>query len=346
MFSVAKRVRSVRDAKASAWQRFMTGRRRTTTVLRAGVVSLLFSLLVSALAHAAPTDPVLRLGTNEWLGYEPLYLAAEQQAWPRRLGVRLVEYPSATEVLRAFRNRALEAAALTLDEVLTLQQADVAVEIVAVLDISAGGDVILAKPDIHSLSDLKGRRVAVETGALGAYMITRAFELHDMNLSEVQIVHLDLGAHERAFRSGLVDAVVTFEPVKTRLLAAGARQLFSSSDIRGEIVDVLAVRSDVLGKRPQQIRAVIGGWFRALQLLRERPLESARLTARRLKITPQQVLDSYAGLVFPDEVESRRLLEGGLDETLQRLQQTLLERGLLTQRNSIDGLFNARYLPR
>ncbi len=65
--------------------------------------------------------PPLRIGTNVWSGYEPLYLARELGYLDPR-SVHLVEYPSASEVIRAFRNQAIEAAALTFDEVLLLTQ--------------------------------------------------------------------------------------------------------------------------------------------------------------------------------------------------------------------------------
>jgi len=65
--------------------------------------------------------PPLRIGTNVWPGYEPLYLARELGYLDPR-SVHLVEYPSASEVIRAFRNHAIEAAALTFDEVLLLTQ--------------------------------------------------------------------------------------------------------------------------------------------------------------------------------------------------------------------------------
>lgn len=58
----------------------------------------------------------LRIGTLVWPGYEPLYLARERGYLDPK-SVRLVEYPSNSEVTRAFRNRAIEAAALTFDEV-------------------------------------------------------------------------------------------------------------------------------------------------------------------------------------------------------------------------------------
>ncbi|HET7774857.1 MAG TPA: hypothetical protein VFK74_00655, partial [Azospira sp.] len=61
----------------------------------------------------------LRLATNEWPGYEPLHLARENGYWGNA-PIRLYELPSTSEVLRAFRNGALDAAAVTGDEALTL----------------------------------------------------------------------------------------------------------------------------------------------------------------------------------------------------------------------------------
>ncbi|MGB5468727.1 MAG: nitrate/sulfonate/bicarbonate ABC transporter, partial [Sedimenticolaceae bacterium] len=78
-----------------------------------GLLLAVAALLLPAIGQAAQP---LRIGTNVWPGYEPLYLAAERENWKSKLDIRMVEYPSATEVIRAFRNRALEGAALTLDE--------------------------------------------------------------------------------------------------------------------------------------------------------------------------------------------------------------------------------------
>ena len=44
------------------------------------------------------TEPPLRIGTNVWIGSEPLYLARDL-GYLNREAVQLVEYPSASEVL-------------------------------------------------------------------------------------------------------------------------------------------------------------------------------------------------------------------------------------------------------
>ncbi|HSC22240.1 MAG TPA: hypothetical protein VLG08_00885, partial [Casimicrobiaceae bacterium] len=58
-------------------------------------------------------DPVLRIGTNVWIGSEPLYLARDLGRLDPNV-VQLVEYPSASEVLRAFRNEAIDGMVISL----------------------------------------------------------------------------------------------------------------------------------------------------------------------------------------------------------------------------------------
>ena len=314
---------------------------RKTTML-----SLCWLLLVVAASAAyAESGQRLRIGTNVWPGYAPLYIAADHEDWEDRLNARLVEYPSATEVLRAFRNRSLEAAALTLDEVLTLQASGVPVTVIAVLDISAGGDVILAQPHIQRFQDLRGKRIGVESSALGAYMLTRALELNGMALRDINVVHMDISAHERAFNSDQVDAVVTFEPVRTRLLNRGAREVFSSREIPGEIVDVLVVHDDALRVAWPRLRELVAGWFRAVDFMQREPSAAARFTARRLQAKPEDVLAGYEGLELPDAERNTRLLSGELQTTAMRLQDALVEHGLLQSSWDIRELFEAGLLP-
>jgi len=315
--------------------------------MRKTLLLSLYWLLLAATVSAAygESGQLLRVGTNVWPGYAPLYIAADREDWDDELNVRLVEYPSATEVLRAFRNRSLEAAALTLDEVLTLQASGVPVTVIAVLDVSAGGDVILAKPHIQGFHDLSGKRVGVESSALGAYMLTRALELNGMALRDVDVVHMDISVHERAFNSGDVDAVVTFDPVRARLLSGGAREVFSSREIPGEIVDVLVVHDDALHDAWPRLRELVAGWFRALDFMQREPLAAARFTARRLQATPEEVLEGYQGLELPDAERNSHLLGGELQVTAKRLQEALVENGLLQSAWDIQQLFEAGLLP-
>jgi NitT/TauT family transport system substrate-binding protein len=309
------------------------------------LLSALVALVALLLGHPLPAEQPLRIGTNIWPGYEPLYLAAEREDWAGRLDARLVEYPSATEVLRAFRNEALEGAALTLDEVLVLREAELPLKVVLVLDISAGGDVILARAGPERLEDLRGHRIGVESGALGAYVLTRALEMHGLGLDDVHIVHLDISQQERAYLRGEIDAVVTFDPVRRRLLATGARELFTSNEIPGEIVDVLVIHERVWQSERHRLAEIVAGWFRALRHVAEQPVLAANFIARRLQVPPDEVLESYAGMRLPGVAENARLLDGELAITLERLQRTLVRERLLRQVQDNSQLLDAGLLP-
>lgn len=305
------------------------------------VVQFALAVALAGTCALAGATELLRIGANPWPGYAPLHLAAERNAWESELGVRIVEYPSATEVLRAFRNRTLEAAALTLDEVLVLQEAALPVAVVLVLDVSHGGDAIVAQPGIDSFGALKGRRIGVEGGALGAYVLSRALERNGLALTDVLLHHLEVSAHEDAFRRGQVDAVVTFEPVRSRLIAQGAVEVFTSRELPGEIVDVLVVRKDVLERHHNRLRTMVHNWFAELEHLEAEPAHAAEHVARLLRFAPGELERSLDGLVFPDRLQNRTLLEHDLPGTLVRLHAVLTTHGLLTTPAPPEDLLNA-----
>jgi NitT/TauT family transport system substrate-binding protein len=107
---------------------------------------------------------------------------------------------------------------------------------------------------MRTMRDLKGRSVAVESSALGAFVLSRALAINGMQASDVNVVHLESNEQPARFESGQVDGAVTFDPYRGQLPARGATTLFDSTQIPGEIVDLLAVRASVFDRQPQASR--------------------------------------------------------------------------------------------
>lgn len=291
------------------------------------LILLCISILAVAACTRAPERP-LRVGTNIWPGYEPLYLA-ENLCFFNKAVIRLVEYPSTTEVIRAFRNNELEGAAVTLDEALLLSQSGIDFRIVLVFDYSNGADALLARPPVKSIKDLKGRQVGAETGALGAYVLARALEAGGLDAGDVKIAPLSIDEHERAFNEGRVDAVVTFEPVRTRLLKNGATVLFDSSMMPGEIVDLLVVRKDYLDGNPEKIRQLLRGWFRALEHIKKEPEDAYRRMNERLRLDPEDLKRSFELMSLPSRQENLRIFGDQIEKSAQKLQPVMSSTGLI-----------------
>src|SRR5204862_5483503 len=94
----------------------------------------------------------LRIGTNVWIGSEPLYLARELGRLDPST-VQLVEYPSASEVLRAFRNQAIDGMVISLDELFELAVDGLQPRIILVVDVSHGADVVVGRSGMRSMRD-------------------------------------------------------------------------------------------------------------------------------------------------------------------------------------------------
>jgi NitT/TauT family transport system substrate-binding protein len=277
--------------------------------------------------------PTLRIGSNPWPGYLGLYHA-------RDLGlldgqpIQLVDFDNTEDVLRAFRNRAIDAAAVTLDEALYLADRGQALHIILVFSISNGADVVLARPGIDSPQQLRGRRIGVETNALGAYMLARLLHRAKLTPNDLTIVHIPLQEHEAAYRNGTIDAVITFDPQRSRLLAAGAQDIFSSQDIPGEIVDVLVVRTEALSTHRRELTALIDTYFQALAQLQHDPAAAAPALSQRNHIDATELQGAWQLMQFADHSTNQILLGDGpnnLSASMVRLQQIMLETGLLSR---------------
>ena len=137
--------------------------------------------------------------------------------------MQLVEYPSASEVLRAFRNQAIDGMVISLDELFGLAVDGLQPRIILVVDVSHGADVVVGRAGMRTMQDLKGKSVAVESGALGAFVLSRALALNGMQASDVNVVHLESNEQPSAFEKGQVDGAVTFDPYRAQFLRAGAK---------------------------------------------------------------------------------------------------------------------------
>jgi NitT/TauT family transport system substrate-binding protein len=193
---------------------------------------------------------------------------------------------------------------------------------------------VIGRKGLKNVADLKGKRIGVESSAVGAYMLARLLETAELKHGDVEEVYLELDRHEAAFVSGRVDALITFEPLRSRLLEHGGTELFSSAQIPGEIVDVLVVRPELFEQAPRGVRRIVEGWFRALEYLRRRPGRAGRAMVIRQKVDAAGLTEALATLRFPEREEVCRLLTGdapGLEETLLKLARVMQENGLLKE---------------
>jgi NitT/TauT family transport system substrate-binding protein len=304
-------------------------------------------MLLSATGCANPPDQALRVATSPWPGYQTLHLA-QSLSYVTRETVQLVELRNNSQSMDAMRAGTVDAATTTLDEALVLRQDGVDVRIVLVFDRSRGADVVMAGPAIRAPADLRGRRIGVETAAVGAVMLDALLSAAKLTLRDVTLVPLPVNAHEDAFAAGKVDAVVTYEPVRTRLLAAGAKVIFDSRQIPDRILDVLVVRADAVPRHAAALRALVAAHFNALDYLTREPRDAAARIAPHLGVAPVDVRPQFTGIEIPGVADNYEFLAGAeprLEAIARDLGELMLQRSLLRQRVAIAPLVDATFLP-
>ena len=305
---------------------------------------VLITLMLLSCTPQLHCDTQLRIGTNIWPGYEPLYLARELEYFTDR-EIRLVEFSSASQVMRAYRNGVIDAAALTLDEAILLLSQGYHPRIVLVMDISAGADAIIGRPEIKNMTDLMHKKIGVENSALGAFVLGRALELNDMTIDQIDLLPLNVDKHHTAFIEGRVDAVVTFEPVKTALLRQAGNVLFDSTEIPGEIVDVLVIREQFTKDHPESVNIIQQSWYRALDYFSNHATKAATIMSSRLGLKPAEVQISFDDLILPTKQQSEQLLtsqEGSRPELLNtatKLYGLMLKQGVKPSTVELQSLF-------
>jgi len=300
-----------------------------------GVASLIpaFVLALALVTGCrAEPEPPLRIGTVFWPSSELLFLAQEY-GWLNTSAFRLVEFVDDGEVMRAFRNHAVAAAWLSMDELLTVAQSGAVDPVILFIsDESRGGDAVVAQPDLITPTDLKDRRVAVQINSVNAYLLDRALKQAGLAASDVRLVNLPPYRHLAAFRRREVDAVVTYEPVRSQVVDAGGVELFSSSSTPFQVLRVLVIRRDYLESHASQADALCTAWQRAVSEV-VASAQARGWIANRLGTTPaglERMLDRIRLISLGESREWLDEPRPQLLATLARLQGELLEAGMLT----------------
>ena len=137
--------------------------------------------------------------------------------------------------------------------------------VVLVTDYSKGGDMIVARPGIDSVRELRGRAVGLDVGSLSLYLLHLALAAEGVSLQDVTLMDVPAELIGVTFeKEPSLAAVVGWNPYAAQALRAGGRKLSDSSRFPGRIVDVLAVWRDSLDRHRPEFQAYLKAWFQAL----------------------------------------------------------------------------------
>jgi len=266
---------------------------------------------------------ILRFSYNVWAGWLPV-IAANHGTKPNADSVFSKKYGFKVEMVLmddpvvardAFAAGDVQTLWGTVD-MMTLfapelsRDSRTAPRILQQIDWSSGGDGIVARNNIKSVSDLKGKTVTLAGNSPSEYYLTSLLLSAGLRPSDIKVKYTATAFEAAAafVADKSVDACVSWAPdiYKIPERVAGTRILSSTADANKLIADVYAVRADFARDHPDVVEGLIAGIFEGMDMMKEKPEEPAKWMADAFGMKPAEVMgmrnDSHP-TNFPENVQ-------------------------------------------
>lgn len=223
-------------------------------------------------AQAAPKKD-FNIAWTIYVGWMPWAYAADAgivKKWADKYGITIdvTQINDYVESINQYTAGKFDGVTLTNMDALTIPAAG-GVDTTAVIigDFSNGNDGIVSKT-AKTPAELKGESINLVELSVSHYLLARALDSVGLAEKDVKVVNTSDADMVAAFKSADVKTVVTWNPLLAEVEAEpGASKVFNSSQIPGEIIDMLGVNSQTLKDNPDFGKALVGIWYETLALI-------------------------------------------------------------------------------
>jgi NitT/TauT family transport system substrate-binding protein len=243
-------------------------------------------------AQAAPKKE-FTMAWTVYVGWMPWPYAADVgivKKWADKYGIKInvVQINDYVESLNQFTAGKIDAVTAANMDALTVPAAGgVDTSAIIIGDFSNGNDGIVVKKGA-GVADLKGQKINLVELSVSHYLLARALSTVGLKEADVKTVNTSDSDIVGAFGARDTTAVVTWNPQLTEVKGAkGAKEVFDSSKIPGEIIDTTIVRGDVLADNAAFAKALTGIWYETIAVMQrqDKEGEAARTAMAKLSGT-------------------------------------------------------------
>lgn len=263
-------------------------------------------------AHAAPP---LKVGYSDWPGWTAWQIAIDK-GWFKEAGVDVkFEWFDYSASMDAFAAGKLDAVGMTNGDALVTGSGGAKSVILMMTDYSNGNDMIVAKPGIKSIADLKGKKVAVEVGLVDHLLLVNALKKAGLKESDVKLINAKTNELPQVFTAPDIAAIGVWQPIAGEAMKAvpGSKPLYTSADEPGLIYDVIAASPASAKSRKADWLKVLKVWDKVVAYIRD-PKTSAdaiKIMAARSGVTPTEYQTFVNGTHFLNMSEGQKLYVKG-----------------------------------
>jgi NitT/TauT family transport system substrate-binding protein len=263
---------------AEALPRRHPAQRRSLQMLRPAIrsavlVSCLAASVAWVTAASAEVKKDFKIAWSIYVGYMPWDYMQESGILAKaaaKHGIKITteQVGDYIESLTQFTSGKYDGVAGTTMDALSIPAAGgVDTTLLMATDYSNGNDGIVLKGK-NKLEDIKGQKVNIVELSVSHYMLVKALDGIGLTESDVTIVNTSDADMISAFKTADVTAAVTWNPAFSAIKnEPGATSVFDSSQMPGELVDVMMVNTETLKDNPEFGKALVEAWFETLAVM-------------------------------------------------------------------------------
>lgn len=262
--------------------------------------------IISIAAVFTARKPALRIGIVEWPGFYPLVCANERGDFVRAgLDVKMLTLADNPAANRAFQNNELDIIGGTLVDVIMMNSSKHQARIFFVADQSAESDALMAKSDIKSPENLRGKIISFEkVNSFSHVFVLQLLKKFGISESEVSFKDIPHGNVPKELAQGTIDAGHTWDPYKAEAIKNGFHMLGSAADVPGSIMDIFAYNPTTLANRTKELATFLKV-LQGVEFARwsDPNDECVRLVAKYHKKKAEEIITSYPGVIHMKYVD-------------------------------------------
>ncbi|MEJ5979041.1 putative urea ABC transporter substrate-binding protein [Novosphingobium sp. PS1R-30] len=302
-------------------------------------------------AKQAASEPrtEFSIGWSIYAGWMPWPYAQQAgivKKWADKYGIKInvVQVNDYVESINQYTAGKFDGVAVTNMDALTIPAAggkDTSAIIVG--DYSNGNDGILLK-GADNLAAIKGRQAYLVELSVSHYLLARGLEKAGLKPTDVRTVNTSDADIVGAFGSPDATAAVAWNPQLSVMRGqAGAKQVFSSAEIPGEILDLMVVDTATLKANPNLGKALAGIWYETVALMQRQDAEgkAARAAMAKLAGSTPENFDSQLSTTFlyaDPKAAVAATSAPGLVTTMTQVRDFSFSKGLFKGASSADAV--------
>jgi NitT/TauT family transport system substrate-binding protein len=231
-------------------------------------------LTLNTTATAAAEKKNFKVAWSIYVGWMPWDYANRSgilKKWADKYGItiQLTQINDYVESINQYTAGGFDACTMTNMDALTIPAAG-GVDSTALIvgDFSNGNDGVVLKGKGKTLADIKGQSINLVQLSVSHYLLVRGLETVGLRERDIKVVNTSDADIVAAFSTPASTATVAWKPQLAQIVnMPNTTEVFDSTKIPGEIMDLMVVNSATAKANPNFAKALVGTWYEVMAIM-------------------------------------------------------------------------------